>query len=525
MYNFLIRESAFSATPSVLKHNPNTVEFIAVLQEADVPNRNGRIYYKKVLTEALESPYVQERLRTKSFYLEAGHPLDTSVQRQMTIDQRNIAAILLEYWWEGNLLKGRLETANTAVGRDMKGLIEQGSRVAFSLRAQGNVHFDPAINATVVQSPIQIATYDWVVNPSHDKAFLESICEETTQSLFKGDVLTNNMILAESVNLYENGSLIPTEKAAVSLLEDYTASFGQKVKPIKDVYVFREGDELTSIEGLFATLKNGEVTKKVVLEDFLLKDIRNKIANLIESDLGDEAVEPVHDDEEPTELAPEVENEDTYPVEEHEQAEEVKEVIVEEFEDKTDLGDEAVEPVHDDEEPVAETPEVENEDTFPEDEHEQTEELEEVVVESKKYSIKPGQSVREAILESLLEEFEGETDLGDEAVEPVHDDEEPVELAPETENEDTFPEDEHEQAEEVKEVIVEEFEGETDLGDEAVEPVHDDEEPVELQPEIENEDTFPEDEHEQAEEVEEVIVESELLEGMLKKIKGIKGGF
>jgi hypothetical protein len=42
----------------------------------------------------------------------------------------------------------------------MKGLIEQGSRVAFSLRAQGNVHRDAQLNATIVESPIQIATYD-----------------------------------------------------------------------------------------------------------------------------------------------------------------------------------------------------------------------------------------------------------------------------------------------------------------------------------------------------------------------------
>ena len=40
----------------------------------------------------------------------------------MTIDLRNVAFIIKEIWWEGDLLKGRCETANTAVGRDMKGL-------------------------------------------------------------------------------------------------------------------------------------------------------------------------------------------------------------------------------------------------------------------------------------------------------------------------------------------------------------------------------------------------------------------
>lgn len=98
MYNFLIQESAISVQPEVSRTNKDTVEFIAVMQEADRPNRNGRIYYKSVLESALASPYVQERLRTRSFFGEAGHPSDNSVQRQMTIDQRNIAFIVEEFW-------------------------------------------------------------------------------------------------------------------------------------------------------------------------------------------------------------------------------------------------------------------------------------------------------------------------------------------------------------------------------------------------------------------------------------------
>jgi hypothetical protein len=56
--------------------------------------------------------------------------------------------------------------------------------------------------------------------------------------------------------------------------------------------------------------------------------LKEKI-KLLERDLGEVAVEPVHDEEKPVELTPEVENEDTYPTDEHEQAEEVKETLVE----------------------------------------------------------------------------------------------------------------------------------------------------------------------------------------------------
>jgi hypothetical protein len=283
MKNFLINESAYSATPTISKTGNDSIEFVAILQEANRPNRNGRIYYKKVLEEALNSPYVQERLRTKSFYVEAGHPSDTSVQRQMTIDQRNIAAIITEFWWEGDLLKGKLETARTAVGRDMKGLIEQGSRVAFSLRAQGNVHRDPQLGASIVEAPIQIASYDWVVNPSHDKAFLESICEATYGCLIRpGEYSNRQMALAESVNLYENGSLIPLSEAAPSKLIDYTAGYHKKIKPLSETYFYDPSDEFTT-DGKYAILESEEATKKVVLEDYLLKDIRYRILTLGEA--------------------------------------------------------------------------------------------------------------------------------------------------------------------------------------------------------------------------------------------------
>ena len=130
-----------------------------------------------------------------------------------------------------------------------------------------------------------------------------------------------------------------------------------------------------------------------------------------------------------------------------------------------------------------------------------------------------GKYLAEQLGFKLLEEIEGDTDLGDEAVEPVHDDEEPVAETPEVENEDVFPEDEHAQAEEVEEVIVESVEGETDLGDEAAEAIPADPKPKVLKVKLANTDAFPTDEHEQTEEVEEQLVEAllEVLEKYKKK--------
>lgn len=276
----IIFESALPAEISINKKNPNTVRFITVLQEANKPNRNGRIYPKAVLEQALNSAYVRERLETKSWFVECGHPLDTSVQRQMTIDQRNIAAIIERVWWEGDLLKGELETADTAVGRDIKGLIEQGCRVAFSLRAQGNVHTNPADGMVYVDAPLQICTYDLVVNPSHAKAFMERICEETVHALYKSNKAgLNATILTESEDLFMNGMIIDTENQVTLTECDYTRTYTNKFKKLEEMYVPEAGDEVVSIDSNVVTIRNLQenTIKKVLTEDYLVKDFRNNI--------------------------------------------------------------------------------------------------------------------------------------------------------------------------------------------------------------------------------------------------------
>lgn len=93
--------------------------------------------------------------------MEAGHPLSEDIKRQAYIDQSRISHIVTSIKWEGNILKGVVETAQTSAGYDMKGLIRQGSNVSFSMRALGNVVKDEG-QYKRVYSPLMILTYDWV---------------------------------------------------------------------------------------------------------------------------------------------------------------------------------------------------------------------------------------------------------------------------------------------------------------------------------------------------------------------------
>jgi hypothetical protein len=284
MNTFIINESAITSPAIVEKRNTDTITFIATLQEADAPNRNGRIYPKSVLEEGIRAPYIQERLRTKSLISECNHPSDQTVARQMTVDLRNAACIITELWWEGNLLKGRVETANTAVGRDMKGLIEQGCQVAFSLRAQGKVQPDPATGKVIVQSPIQICTWDWVLNPSHEKAYMDRVCEQTFNNFMNLDRFSKENALCESVNIFDNGELIPINEVHIPQIVDYTTSYHKSLKPLSEYYIPEKADTVISINESENIVMIGNsdknITKKVVLEDYIVKDIRSKIKNL-----------------------------------------------------------------------------------------------------------------------------------------------------------------------------------------------------------------------------------------------------
>ena len=273
---YLIYESAITAPIEQPKRNGNIVEFITVLQEADRKNRNGRIYPKEVIDAALHSPLVQEHLRHKTLVGECGHPFSQDLARQTNVDMRNAAFRVDEFWWEGNLLKGRCRTLDTAVGRDMAGMIMDGCELSFSMRGQGNVIRDAARDALVVQPPLMLICWDWVWTPSHDVAYMEKICEETKDSFFNR---TASMSLVESMNLYENGSLteIHGESKEEKKFVDFFATYGRKYKSLNETYKYDPKDTVKEITDTYVILENDTTVMKVARNDYLLKSMRDSI--------------------------------------------------------------------------------------------------------------------------------------------------------------------------------------------------------------------------------------------------------
>lgn len=167
---------------SVERKKNGVVKMVAVLQEANLPNRNGRIYPRQVIEKALQAGFVQEKLKTNSLLGESNHPANADVQRQMTIDMNNVSHVVKKVWWDPqdpNLLLGEVETAGTITGKNFAGLIsENGMQASFSMRGLGDVVKGPK-GILHVKDPLRIVTYDAVHYPSHAKAYMRNLVNES----------------------------------------------------------------------------------------------------------------------------------------------------------------------------------------------------------------------------------------------------------------------------------------------------------------------------------------------------------
>jgi hypothetical protein len=176
------------------------VRFKAILQEADVINKNGRKYPKQILQEVVD--YFNNIIKVrKGIPGELNHPLvegELAKQRMARIDLDNIAVIYKKFDFDGKYVIAEAVTASTRKGVDLYGLIvEDGYNVGFSLRALGSVKpifEENGQKVLLVEKIYKPVTYDVVDNPSHAVAKIlelnESEILNTPEN--KSEILTEN---------------------------------------------------------------------------------------------------------------------------------------------------------------------------------------------------------------------------------------------------------------------------------------------------------------------------------------------
>ncbi len=189
----------------VEKSTPDHIVIRAVLQDFVKRNRNRRYYKESSIVKALKEEHIQEMIDTGTWYGENGHPLDTDIKRQMTIDINNASHVILSYKHNpGENIEGVIRSTMFPAGIAFRDETRLGAKPAFSMRGMGPVVRHP--NGDIdVGEPLKILTYDNVRFPSHKTAYMKEIISES----------------ASLTNKKKQSDLIPfTEDALIDFLNE-----------------------------------------------------------------------------------------------------------------------------------------------------------------------------------------------------------------------------------------------------------------------------------------------------------------
>jgi len=134
-----------------------------VLQRADAPNQNHRIYPEAILKR--EAKKYDTLIQERRALGELDHPEST------VINLKNVSHNIVEMHWEGKDLCGTVEVLSTPSGNILKQLFKHNIRLGISSRGMGSVK-PMRENTVMVQEDFELIGFDFVSNPSTHGAFL-----------------------------------------------------------------------------------------------------------------------------------------------------------------------------------------------------------------------------------------------------------------------------------------------------------------------------------------------------------------
>ena len=140
-----------------------------VFMQADIKNRNGRIYPVETLAKEVKR-YTNEFINKKRAFGELGHPDGP------TVNLERVSHMITSLKPEGKNFIGEAKVMDTPYGKIVKNLIDEGAQLGVSSRGMGSIQQMSGRN--VVGKDFYLATAaDIVADPSAPDAFVEGIME------------------------------------------------------------------------------------------------------------------------------------------------------------------------------------------------------------------------------------------------------------------------------------------------------------------------------------------------------------
>jgi hypothetical protein len=176
------RVSTFTLTPQLLQEsavkNNGRLIVEGVVQRANAKNGNGRVYPKDTLEREIDK-YKSTYIKENRALGELDHP------ESPIINLKNVCHNILDLWWDGDDVMGKIEILPTPSGNILKALLIAGITVGISSRAMGSVK---QIGETVeVQDDLELVCWDFVSTPSTQGAFMEIVNESLDPNAIKTD--------------------------------------------------------------------------------------------------------------------------------------------------------------------------------------------------------------------------------------------------------------------------------------------------------------------------------------------------
>ena len=140
-----------------------------VFMEADIKNRNNRMYPMNVLEKEVKR-YNKEYIQQKRAFGELGHPDGP------TVNLERVSHLITKLYPDGKQFVGEAKIMDTPYGKIVKNLIDEGAKLGVSSRGMGSL--EPRRDMHVVKDDFYLATAaDIVADPSAPNAFVEGIME------------------------------------------------------------------------------------------------------------------------------------------------------------------------------------------------------------------------------------------------------------------------------------------------------------------------------------------------------------
>ena len=136
-----------------------------VFMQADIKNRNGRIYPVQTLAKEV-ARYNEQFINKKRAFGELGHPDGP------TVNLERVSHMITSLKSEGKNFIGEAKIMDTPYGKIVKNLIDEGAQLGVSSRGMGSIS-----NGTVGRDFYLATAADIVADPSAPDAFVEGIME------------------------------------------------------------------------------------------------------------------------------------------------------------------------------------------------------------------------------------------------------------------------------------------------------------------------------------------------------------